>query len=694
MAEQRHRLPGPRLHLFALTCAVALLGCSGSTSPPRDRPTNVSHGSRTPLNRARAYELGDGVPRDYAEAAKIYYQQCKAGAGDLVACRRLLQAQVDARGVTRDLAGTIGLARTLCEERRDGHGCLLLAFSGGQPSEGPMAILEEALAKPCDKQHLERCELPRDPSTWLSQSGSVETADREFADQGCKLGVLAACIQLRFHDGEEHDAAMATLDAACTRGDAKACDAVDRPIDAAVLCKAHDYGACAAVGCAGDADAAQIAADHGAPANCGSGDVPAGGPVATGTTPTQRPVFDSVEFRQLKTARRDGTLRHQIYNRGTKTILILLGEVYAYDAAGKQVGRHHFEFREGLQPGAATTLVTLVSDGESFEPCVDLIQLEGENGRSHSARCPARKPKGARWGDGRDNVELQINFDDIPLADSWVGTLEPTLAEPFEQSHLGIRVRAVTSNAALMLPGAAWNLKQLGAERGPMLELPLVRQPTAIAYFVTGVDDLQLSPTTLAKILQGQITQWNDAAIAKDNPKRTFPSVPIVVFQETSESDQLRVTRYLASTARGVWKLGVTSRGSFHAGSKFVRGYDIALDVARTEGAIAFVGAGLAEAAGMRVARLRSPRGAFVAPTSEAVTRGDYPIVSSRSLFVPIHQPDQATADAARAYAAWLLTDALPIFERIGFGREPEAATQAALKKLTAVTVGNPPARR
>ncbi len=678
------------MQLLALTCAVALLGCGGSSSPPAPgRPT----APRTPLDRARSHELGDGVARDYAEAAKIYVQQCAAGAGDLVACRRLLQAQLAARGVTRNVDAAIGLARTLCEKRRDGHACLMLAFSGGKPSDKVIALIEEAMARPCDKQHIERCELPRDPFSYLSQSSSVAFADGEFDAEGCKLGVLPACLRSRYHEGDQRAVAIATLNAACTRGDAEACEAVDRPIDAAVLCKAHDYGACAAFGCAGDAAAAQIAADHNAPTDCDGNNAGVAGPVNTGVTPTRLPVFDTVELRPLKTAKRDGTLRYQIYNRGTKPIMILIGTVYAYDAAGKQIAREHFEHREPLQPAKATTLVTRTSGGASFEPCVELIQFEGENGLSHLARCPAQKAKGARWGDGRDNVILQINFADIPLADSWVQTLEPTLAEPFEQANLGILVRAVSGDAALMLPGAAWDLKQLVTERGPLLQLPLVRQPTAIAYRVAGVDDLQLSATTLAKIFQGQITNWNDAAIAKDNPKRTFPSVPIVVFQESSQSDQLRVTSYLASAARGVWKLGVLKLGPFHKASRFVRSYDVALDVATTEGAIAFVGAGLAEKAGMRVARIQNSRGAFVAPTSEAVTRGDYPIVSSRTLYVPIHQPDQATADAARAYATWLLTDALPIFEQIGFGREPEVVTKAGLRKLKAVTVGTPPTR-
>jgi phosphate transport system substrate-binding protein len=52
---------------------------------------------------------------------------------------------------------------------------------------------------------------------------------------------------------------------------------------------------------------------------------------------------------------------------------------------------------------------------------------------------------------------------------------------------------------------------------GQALHLPMVIGPIAVVYSVEGVDSLQLSPATLAGIFAGQITKWNDPAIAADN---------------------------------------------------------------------------------------------------------------------------------------------------------------------------------
>src|SRR3954466_6116729 len=51
-----------------------------------------------------------------------------------------------------------------------------------------------------------------------------------------------------------------------------------------------------------------------------------------------------------------------------------------------------------------------------------------------------------------------------------------------------------------------------------LIEIPVYVSPIAIIYNAPGVDSLQLSPETAAKIFNQKITNWNDAAIAADNP--------------------------------------------------------------------------------------------------------------------------------------------------------------------------------
>ena len=55
---------------------------------------------------------------------------------------------------------------------------------------------------------------------------------------------------------------------------------------------------------------------------------------------------------------------------------------------------------------------------------------------------------------------------------------------------------------------------------GQALNLPMVIGPIAVVYNVDGVDNLQLTPATLAKIFAGKITKWNDAGDRGRQPGR------------------------------------------------------------------------------------------------------------------------------------------------------------------------------
>ncbi|MBV8757417.1 MAG: extracellular solute-binding protein, partial [Deltaproteobacteria bacterium] len=64
---------------------------------------------------------------------------------------------------------------------------------------------------------------------------------------------------------------------------------------------------------------------------------------------------------------------------------------------------------------------------------------------------------------------------------------------------------------------------------GDVLYFPVLLGAITLSYNVDGVDKLQLSPDTAAKIFQRDIKKWNDPAIAKDNPGAKLPDADIVV---------------------------------------------------------------------------------------------------------------------------------------------------------------------
>ncbi|MCW3492012.1 phosphate ABC transporter substrate-binding protein PstS [Microbacterium sp. SSM24] len=90
-----------------------------------------------------------------------------------------------------------------------------------------------------------------------------------------------------------------------------------------------------------------------------------------------------------------------------------------------------------------------------------------------------------------------------------------------------------------------------------IVELPLYISPIAVIFNVEGVESLDLDAATIAGIFAGQITNWNDAAIADQNPDATLPDLAITPVVRSDKSGTTgNFTDYLAATAESVWTFG------------------------------------------------------------------------------------------------------------------------------------------
>lgn len=88
----------------------------------------------------------------------------------------------------------------------------------------------------------------------------------------------------------------------------------------------------------------------------------------------------------------------------------------------------------------------------------------------------------------------------------------------------------------------------------PAWNLPMVTGPIAVAYKLKGVDKLVLTPEVAAKIFLGQITSWDDPAIAKINPGVTLPKEAVKPFFRSDESGTTEnFTKWLSASAPSVW---------------------------------------------------------------------------------------------------------------------------------------------
>ncbi len=86
------------------------------------------------------------------------------------------------------------------------------------------------------------------------------------------------------------------------------------------------------------------------------------------------------------------------------------------------------------------------------------------------------------------------------------------------------------------------------------IEVPNYISPIALVYNLDGVTDLQLSPATAAKIFDGKIATWDDAAIKADNPDAQLPSAKITPVHRSDESGTTaNFTDYLSKASDGAW---------------------------------------------------------------------------------------------------------------------------------------------
>jgi phosphate transport system substrate-binding protein len=87
-----------------------------------------------------------------------------------------------------------------------------------------------------------------------------------------------------------------------------------------------------------------------------------------------------------------------------------------------------------------------------------------------------------------------------------------------------------------------------------LVEIPVYISPIALVYNIPGVDSLQLSPETAAKIFKQEIKNWNDPAIAADNPGAKLPDLRISPVNRSDESGTTaNFTDWMSQTAGKVW---------------------------------------------------------------------------------------------------------------------------------------------
>ena len=176
------------------------------------------------------------------------------------------------------------------------------------------------------------------------------------------------------------------------------------------------------------------------------------------------------------------------------------------------------------------------------------------------------------------------------------------------ESPTGAADAFLASTAKLVVTESVWPAKDEADDRcaNGVGQFPLAATPIAVVYNVAGVKKLTLSPAVLSDILRGEITSWDDEAIADLNAKTTLPSRPITVIAPQGESAATAaLTGYLSSTGASGWgKKGSSTWGQ--GGQEASDSRAVAEDVLATVGSIGFTEWPAAEAVSLAAAKIKT----------------------------------------------------------------------------------------
>ncbi len=192
-------------------------------------------------------------------------------------------------------------------------------------------------------------------------------------------------------------------------------------------------------------------------------------------------------------------------------------------------------------------------------------------------------------------VQYQANVPGASLA------YNPTGSGSGQEQFINGQVMFAGSDSALKDDQAAKAQERCGGAEA--WHLPFVIGPVAVAYNVKGIDSLNLSTATVAKIFKGEITKWNADEIKAENEGANLPDTDIKVVYRSDESGTSDNFQKFLKAATGNWDSeGKAFPNTVGAGANGSSG--VANEVEATDGAITYVEAGFAQEKGMGIAKL------------------------------------------------------------------------------------------
>jgi phosphate transport system substrate-binding protein len=242
-----------------------------------------------------------------------------------------------------------------------------------------------------------------------------------------------------------------------------------------------------------------------------------------------------------------------------------------------------------------------------------------------------------------------------------------------------------------------------------VLYFPVLVGPIAMAYNLSGVSNLKLDPSVIAKIFSGKITKWNDPALTSINSGTKLPdqTITIAVRSDSSGTTQ-NFALFLETAAPNDWSLGTSSTVKWPSSARAgAQNTGVAQIVKTTPGALGYVDFSDAKATGLTMASVKNKDGNYVAPSAAGASASAagvtvnpdltfhavwgsgaeaYPITYQSWVLVYEMQPNANTAAMLKAYLGYLLGDGQKMLEQLNYAPLPENIDTMAKAQLDKIT--------
>ncbi|MDJ0570808.1 MAG: phosphate ABC transporter substrate-binding protein PstS [Pleurocapsa sp. MO_192.B19] len=244
----------------------------------------------------------------------------------------------------------------------------------------------------------------------------------------------------------------------------------------------------------------------------------------------------------------------------------------------------------------------------------------------------------------------------------------------------------------------------------PPIQIPMTAGSVVFAYNLPGVDNLELPRDVYCGIVNGEISNWSDPAIAEANPNASLPDTPISWIHRSDGSGTTFLFTNHISTACPNWQGGASKTVEWPTGIGAKGNEGITAQVSQTEGGIGYIEYAYAKENGISAAAIENQSGNIITPSTEAaslVFAGEsipedfaltvpdpanpeaYPIAGLTWLLLYPEYDDSSKAQALQSVIDWALNSGDEYAQELGYIPLPEDVEQRAMQTVQQEVVAN-----